>query len=86
MNVDVRYKLTSCSGEEPDWAVYSLELDVSEESAYKFAKKTKVPFCDVFELEDALDRAYDEILDKECENGFDSSKEGWTLTVEFVQP
>lgn len=73
--VEVRYGVTFGKGDSSDWIDYNLSLTDEEAQIYDEAVANKVPLSTVAGLQDALQRAYEEIEDEEIENGIDMEDE-----------
>ena len=58
-----------------DWLDYEIDLTDEEATFYDNAIENEIPLEDVVELQDALNRAYDEIEDVEIQNGIDIEDE-----------
>ena len=70
-----RYGVVFGKGDASDWIDYEIELTDEEEAIYDNAIANEIPLEDVAELQDALDRAYEEIEDMEISNGIDYGDE-----------
>ena len=73
--VALRYGVVFGKGDASDWIDYEFELTDEEEAIYDNAIANEIPLEDVPELQDALDRAYEEIEDMEISNGIDYEDE-----------
>ena len=73
--VAIRYGVVFGKGDASDWIDYEIELTDEEEAIYDNAIANEIPLEDVAELQDALDRAYEEIEDMEISNGIDYGDE-----------
>ena len=62
--VAIRYGVVFGKGDASDWIDYEIELTDEEEAIYDNAIANEIPLEDVAELQDALDRAYEEIEDQ----------------------
>ena len=73
--VELRYGVTFGKGDSSDWIDYEIDLTDEEEAAYDKAVANEIPLEEVPELQDALDRAYEEIEKMEIQNGIDMEDE-----------
>ena len=73
--VALRYGVVFGKGDASDWIDYEIDLTDEEEAIYDNAIANEIPLEDVAELQDALDRAYEEIEDMEITNGIDYEDE-----------
>lgn len=72
---ELRYGVTFGKGDSSDWIDYEIDLTDAEAAAYDKAVAAGVPLDSVPELQDALQRAYEEIEEMEIENGIDMEDE-----------
>ena len=75
MTVEIRYGVTFGKCDSSDWIDWEIELTEEEAIAYQNAIKNKTPLNTVPELQDALQRAYEEIEDEEISMGIDNGDE-----------
>lgn len=75
MTVEIRYGVTFGKLDSSDWIDWEIELTEEEAIAYQNAIKNKTPLNTVPELQDALQRAYEEIEDEEISMGIDNGDE-----------
>ena len=75
MTVEIRYGVTFGKLDSSDWIDWEIELTDEETIAYQNAIENKIPLNTVPELQDALQRAYEEIEDEEISMGIDNGDE-----------
>ena len=75
MLVEIRYGVTFGKCDSSDWIDWEIELTDEEAIAYQNAIENKIPLNTVPELQDALQRAYEEIEDEEISMGIDNGDE-----------
>lgn len=75
MTVELRYGVTFGKLDSSDWIEWEIELTDEEEIAYKNAIKNHIPLNEVAELQEALQRAYEEIEAEEISMGIDNGDE-----------
>ena len=73
--VPVRYGVTFGKCDSSDWIDYEVGLPDAEAAVYDKAVAAGVSLNNVPELQDALQRAYEEIEEMEIENGIDMEDE-----------
>lgn len=73
--VELRYGVTFGKGDSSDWIDYEIDLTDEEAAAYDKAIAEGRSLDNVPELQDALQRAYEEIEEMEIENGIDMEDE-----------
>ena len=73
--VPVRYGVTFGKCDSSDWIDYEVGLTDAEAAVYDKAVAAGVSLNNVPELQDALQRAYEEIEEMEIENGIDMEDE-----------
>ena len=73
--VPVRYGVTFGKCDSSDWIDYEVGLSDAEVTVYDKAVAADVSLNNVPELQDALQRAYEEIEEMEIENGIDMEDE-----------
>ena len=74
--VALRYGVMFGKWDASDWIDYEIELTDEEEAIYDNAIANEIPLEDVAELQDALDRAYEEIEDMEISDDSSCSPRG----------
>ena len=75
MTVGLRYGVIFGKGDSSDWIEWEIELTDEEAVIYQNAIDNELPLNEVPELQDALQRAYEEIEEMEIENGIDMEDE-----------
>jgi hypothetical protein len=75
MVVEIRYGVTFGKCDSSDWIDWEVELTDEEAIAYQNAIDNEIPLNEVPELQDALQRAYEEIEDEEISMGIDNGDE-----------
>lgn len=75
MTVQLRYGVTFGKCDSSDWIDWEIELTDEEAVAYNNAVANEIPLNEVPELQDALQRAYDDIEDEEISMGLDMGDE-----------
>ena len=75
MLVELRYWVSFGKGDSSDDMSREIELTPEEEIAYNNAIKNEIPLDEVKELQDALERAYNEIEQEEIGNALDFGEE-----------
>ena len=73
--VELRYGVTFGKGDSSDWIDYEIDLTDEEAAAYDKAIAEGRSLDNVPEVQDALQRAYEEIEEMEIENGIDMEDE-----------
>ena len=73
--VDLRYGVTFGKCDSSDWIDWTVDLTDEEAEIYDSAIAKKEPLNDIPELQDALQRAYEEIEDEEISMGIDNEDE-----------
>ena len=73
--VPIRYGVTFGKCDSSDWIDYEVGLTEAEAAAYDKAVAAGISLNNVHELQDALQRAYEEIEEMEIENGIDMEDE-----------
>lgn len=73
--VDIRYGIILGKGDASDWMDYEIGLTDEEAVAYDNAIADEIPLSDVSDLQDALERAYEEIEDIEIQISIDTEDE-----------
>lgn len=74
-SVEIRYGVTFGKCDSSDWIDYEVELTDEEAAVYDEAIENETPLADIPELQDALNRAYEEIEEMEIQNGIDLEDE-----------
>ena len=74
-DVELRYGITFGKGDSSDWIDYEIALTDDEAAAYEQAIAEERCLDDVPELQDALQRAYEEIEEIEIDNGIAMEEE-----------
>lgn len=69
--VDIQYCVIYGKGDASDWCDYEVELTDEEAAIYDKAVENETPLEDVTELQEALNRVYEEIEEMEIQNGID---------------
>lgn len=69
--VPIQYGVTFGKGDSSDWIESELDLTDEEAAIYDKALAEDIPFEDIPELQEALNRAYEEIEEIEIQNGID---------------
>ena len=75
MLVEIRYGVTFGKLDSSDWIDWQIKLTEEEAIAYNNAFENDISPNDVPELQDALQRAYDEIEEEEIQMGLDTGEE-----------
>ena len=75
MIVQLRYGVTFGKGDSSDWIDWKIELTDEEAAIYEHAVANQIPLNEVLELQDALQRAYEEIEEEEISMGIDNGDE-----------
>ena len=75
MTVGLRYGVIFGKGDSSDWIEWEIELTDEEAVIYQNAIDNELPLNEVPELQDALQRAYEEIEDEEISIGIDNGDE-----------
>jgi hypothetical protein len=75
MVVEIRYGVTFGKGDSSDWIDWEIELTDEEAAIYQNAINNELPLNEIPELQDALQRAYEEIEDEEISMGIDNGDE-----------
>ena len=83
--VELRYGVTFGKGDSSDWIDYEIDLTDEEAAAYDKAIAEGRSLDNVPELQDALQRAYEEIEEMEIENGIDMEDE-YVMECQGVAP
>ena len=83
--VELRYGVTFGKGDSSDWIDYEIDLTDEEAAAYDKAIVEGRSLDNVPELQDALQRAYEEIEEMEIENGIDMEDE-YVMECQGVAP
>ena len=83
--VELRYGVTFGKGASSDWIDYEIDLTDEEAAAYDKAIAEGRSLDNVPELQDALQRAYEEIEEMEIENGIDMEDE-YVMECQGVAP
>ena len=73
--VELRYSVTFGKGDSSDWIDYEIDLTDEEAAAYDKAVAEGQCLDDVPELQEAIQRAYEEIEEMEIENGIEIEDE-----------
>ena len=73
--VELRYGVTFGKCDLSDWIDWEVDLTDEEAEIYDRAIANKEPLNDIPELQDALQRAYEEIEDEEISMGIDNEDE-----------
>ena len=73
--VELRYGVTFGKCDSSDWIDWEVDLTDEEAEIYDRAIANKEPLNDIPELQDALQRAYEEIEDEEISMGIDNEDE-----------
>ena len=74
-SVEIRYGVTFGKCDSSDWINYEVELTDEEAAVNDEAIENETPLADIPELQDALNRAYEEIEEMEIQNGIDLEDE-----------
>ena len=74
-SVSIQYSVTFGKGDSSDWIDYEIDLTDEEAAAYDKAIAEGQCLDDVPELQEAIQRAYEEIEEMEIENGIDLEDE-----------
>lgn len=73
--VEIRYGVTFGKLDSSDWIDYEIDLTDEEAAIYDHSIENDIPLEDVPELQEALNRAYEEIEEMEIQNGIDMEDE-----------
>lgn len=68
MTVDLSYVVSFGDGDGSEKMEWQIELTEEEAEIYNHAIENKIPLCEVEELEEVLERAYEEIVEEETSN------------------
>ena len=75
MSVEIRSYVSFGKGDSSEWIDWEIDLTDEEEAAYNNAIENKIPLNDVPELQEALQRAYDDIEYEEISMGIENGDE-----------
>ena len=75
MSVEIRYYVSFGKGDSSEWIDWEIDLTDEEEAAYDNAVENEIPLDEVPELQDALQRAYEEIEAEEISIGIENEDE-----------
>ncbi len=73
--VEIHYGVVFGKGDSSDWIDWELELTDEEAAIYDEAIRNETLLNDIPELQEALQRAYEEIEEEEIQNGIDMEDE-----------